>query len=204
MFAIAITLLILEIRIPHIADGGESVNLAKALLHLWPSYFAYLLSFLIIGIYWANHHYLFKLFKRTDHMLNLMNLIFLLCISFLPFPTSILGEYMQSEKNQVLASAFYAFGLLMPATAWLMLWLYGSKKIGVIDENLDPKFLRFMNGQFMISVLVYLVAIGVTFLNFIWGLGICVTITLLYLLPPVRPKYMGESKILTPGDEKAI
>src|ERR1700761_4552740 len=81
VFAIAITLLILEVKVPH--PPGTTINLLRELLRLWPSYFALVLSFVMIGIYWANHHYVFKLFERTDHSLNLLNLLLLLCISFL-------------------------------------------------------------------------------------------------------------------------
>src|SRR5262249_13474245 len=69
VFAIAITLLILEVKVPHAGDPGFS--LARALLRLWPQYLAYVLSFVMIGIYWANHHYVFKLYARTDHVFNL-------------------------------------------------------------------------------------------------------------------------------------
>ena len=101
VMAIAITLLILEVKVPH--TPGTSTNLLKDLLRLWPSYFALVLSFVMIGIYWANHHYVFKLFEKTDHSLNLFNLLFLLCISFLPFPTDVLGSYVLDEANQTTA-----------------------------------------------------------------------------------------------------
>ena len=66
VFAIAITLLILEVKVPHGAERHGSLDLLHALLGLWPAYFAYVLSFVMIGIYWANHHYIFKLYRRTD------------------------------------------------------------------------------------------------------------------------------------------
>src|SRR5437879_4061159 len=72
VFAIAITLLILEIKVPR-AEGSKAADLSSSLLSLWPSYFAYALSFITIGIYWARHHYIFKLYDRTDHGLNLLN-----------------------------------------------------------------------------------------------------------------------------------
>jgi uncharacterized membrane protein len=80
VFAIAITLLILDIKVPH----QSSSSLLVMLLNLWPAYFAYILSFVMIGIYWAQHHYIFKLFQKTNHLLNLLNLFFLLCIAFVP------------------------------------------------------------------------------------------------------------------------
>jgi uncharacterized membrane protein len=78
VFAIAITLLILEIRVPHVGEGAEQTSLATALFQLWPSYGAYLLSFVMIGIYWVYHHYFMRLFKRTDHNFNLLHIFFLM------------------------------------------------------------------------------------------------------------------------------
>jgi uncharacterized membrane protein len=69
VFAIAITLL-LDIKVPHESSG----SLLSMLFNLWPAYFAYILSFMMIGIYWSNHHYVFKLYQKTNHSLNLLNL----------------------------------------------------------------------------------------------------------------------------------
>src|SRR5918993_3965261 len=102
VFAIAITLLILDLRIPA-REGSDAAGLLNAILGLWPSYFAYALSFTMIGIYWANHHYLFKLFAKTDHGLNLLNLLLLMFIAFLPFPTHVLGTHWPDEASRPVA-----------------------------------------------------------------------------------------------------
>jgi uncharacterized membrane protein len=102
VFAVAITLLVLDIKVPHESSG----TLITKLLNLWPGYFAYILSFVMIGIYWAQHHYIFKLFQKTDHLLNLLNLLFLLCITFLPFPTQVLNQYLLDKDNQTTAATF--------------------------------------------------------------------------------------------------
>src|SRR5215475_1213547 len=80
VFAIAITLLIIKIKVPT-HDELQGQTLMHYILKLWPKYFAYVLSFVMIGIYWANHHYLFKLFRRTDHLFNLLSVFFLMTIS---------------------------------------------------------------------------------------------------------------------------
>src|SRR5258708_13308785 len=91
VFAIAITLLILEIKVPRPASPSEPFSLLQSLLGLSPSYFAYVLSFVTIGIYWARHHSIFMLYQRADYVFKLLNLLFLICISFLPFPTHVLA-----------------------------------------------------------------------------------------------------------------
>jgi uncharacterized membrane protein len=164
--------------------------LLAALLGLWPSYLALLLSFLMIGIYWANHHYIFKLFERTDHGLNLLNLLFLLCISFLPFPTAVLGGYLLDAASQTTAAAFYALGLLLPAAAWLLMWLYASRGQKLVSRRLDPGFLRRLTFQYIGSVVLYALAVLVSLAEFRVGLAICIGLTLLYLRPPDTPAYV--------------
>ena len=108
VFAIAITLLVLEIRVPHVLDAGagaEPTSLAAALLDLWPSYFGYVFSFVTIGIYWANHHHIFSLYQRTDHYFVLLNVLFLLFISFVPFPTAVLAEYIDEPVQRQTAAS---------------------------------------------------------------------------------------------------
>jgi uncharacterized membrane protein len=190
VFAIAITLLILEIKVPHDQEASGHAPLQGALLRLWPSYFAYVLSFLVIGIYWANHHYVFKLYKRTDHVFLLLNVLFLMCISFLPLPTAVLGGYILDEMNQATAVRFYALGLLLPAASWLLMWLYANKGGRLIDPHLDPEFLRGATTRYIVSVGLYVGAVLVALVNWRLSLAICVGLTLLYLLPPKRPVYV--------------
>lgn len=186
VFAIAITLLVLELRIPT-AEGSDPRSLLDAILGLWPSYFAYGLSFTMIGIYWANHHYLFKLFAKTDHGLNLLNLLLLLFISFLPFPTHILGTHWPEEASRPVAVTFYAVGLLLPAAAWLAVWLYASHNRRLVRHELDQGFLRKLTLQFIGTVAIYAVAVAVSMIDHRWGLAMCTGLTLLYLLPPRAP-----------------
>lgn len=76
VFAVAITLLVLEIKVPHPATGGEHVPLADALLAQWTAYLGYIVSFVMIGIYWVNHHYIFRFYRETNHVFNLLNIFF--------------------------------------------------------------------------------------------------------------------------------
>jgi uncharacterized membrane protein len=193
VFAIAITLLILEIKIPH--SAGSATDLLKELLHLWPSYFAVVLSFVMIGIYWANHHYVFKLFEKTDHLLNLLNLLLLLFISFLPFPTSVLGSYMLDGTNQTIAATFYCVGLLLPAIAWSAVWLYACYGGKLVDRRLEPRFLKILTAKYVGSVAVYAIAALVSFIAFEFGLALCVGLTLLYLTPPHFPALAAAGRV---------
>ena len=187
VFAIAITLLIIEIAVPHVT-GGES--LSSALGDLWPSFGAYVLSFVMIGIYWANHHSFFRLFVRTDHYFLILNVFFLMAIAFLPFPTAVLGEYLNNAGHRDAAVRLYALGLLLPAFGWLAVWVYANAR-GLVEERLAPEYVRFLTAQYLLSNVLYAGALMLSFLDAWVALTIVVGLTLLYLLPPRRPRYAG-------------
>lgn len=192
VFAIAITLLILEIKVPHIeSESGKS--LATELLHLWSSYFGYVFTFVMIGIYWANHHYIFHLYKRSNHYFVLLNVFFLMCISFLPFPTAVLAEYVADEHHRQTAITLYAIGLFLPAFAWLLTWLYASRNHRLIDKNLAPQFVSHFTKQYLISSVLYLLAILISLWNGIAGLLVCVSLTFIYLRAPKAPVFTDET-----------
>lgn len=186
VFAIAITLLIIEIGVPHV-EGHES--LGEALKDLWPSYFAYVLSFITIGIYWANHHSFFRLFHATDHGFLMLNVVFLMCIAFLPFPTAVLGDYLDDDSQRDAAVTLYTAGLLAPAVAWFLLWVWGNWR-ELIDERLDPGYRRYLAVQYVISWSVYGLAVVVSFINSWAALAMAAGITVVYLFPPRRPRYV--------------
>jgi uncharacterized membrane protein len=118
VFAIAITLLVLEVRLPDV-EG----SLSHLLGELWPSYLAYVLSFATIGIMWANHHAIFRLIARASHGLVVANLFLLMTISFLPFPTGVLAEHLShAGDDQRSAALFYSGTFVVIAVAFQILW----------------------------------------------------------------------------------
>ena len=119
VFAIAITLLIIEIALPATA---REPRLARALLGLWPRYLAYLLSFLVIARFWVTHHQAYRLIGRYDPPLIWLNLMLLMFVAFLPFPTAVLGEHVGSPA----AAALYAISVGLVATASAACWWYAS------------------------------------------------------------------------------
>jgi uncharacterized membrane protein len=187
VFAIAITLLILEIKIPHQAAGENHLSLAAALAAQWTAYLGYIVSFVMIGIYWVNHHYIFRFYTGTNHVFNLLNIFFLMTISFLPFPTAVLSDYLESAGDERTAVILYAFGLLLPSFAFLLMWLYASRNYRLIDRRIEPSFIRFLAFQLAGSVMIYAIAIIVAWQNYKIGLAICLGLTLLYLLPSKEP-----------------
>lgn len=119
VFAIAMTLLVLEIAVP--ATTGDA-GLPKALLELWPRYLAYALSFLVIARFWMIHRLAFRLIARDDAVLVWLNLLLLIFVAFLPFPTAVLGDHRGSPAAAVL----YAISVGLASTASAAYWWYAS------------------------------------------------------------------------------
>ncbi len=188
VFAIAATLLILEIKIPP-RDLLSHQPLSEYLRSLLPNFFAYFFSFLMIGIFWANHHYIFKLYKRTDHTFNIINIFFLMSISFLPFPSAIFGEYMDDDMQRPGAVTFYAIGIFLPSLIWNIMWAYASHNKRLIDHRLTDEFIKQIGRQYNLSLILYLLAILISLISPIGSIILNILLALLYLLPPKKPAY---------------
>src|SRR2546421_6845136 len=114
VFAIAITLLILAVGVDQARATGQ---LSHQLLHLWPAYIAYAVSFVTIGIMWVNHHLVFRQFARVDRPLLLLNVLLLMLIAFVPFPTRVIAQNAHTADDREAAALLY--GLTMTTTAVL-------------------------------------------------------------------------------------
>jgi uncharacterized membrane protein len=186
VFAIATTLLIIEIAVPDVHGGGD---LTRRLLDLWPQYLAYALSFFTIGVYWANHHSFFRLFHATDHIFLMLNVFFLMAIAFLPFPTAVVGEYLKDSVHREAAMHLYAIGFILPATGWFSLWVYGRAR-GLLDPDLDPRYVSRMTWQYGLSHLPYWAALAISFVSAWTAMALVIGVALIYSLPPRRPAYL--------------
>lgn len=135
VFAIAITLLILEIKVPPAGEGP----LGAALLARWPSYVAYVVSFLTIGIMWANHHNVMDHVRRADRGLLLVTVFFLMAVSFIPFPTAVLAEHLHDTPagDQRTAALFFGACYCAMAVAFNALWRYALGR-GLVADPAHP------------------------------------------------------------------
>jgi uncharacterized membrane protein len=189
VFAIAITLLIIEIGVPH-AEGTES--LSDKLVRLWPSYLGYAISFLVIGTVWANHHNRFRLISRSDHVLLFLNIVFLMCVAFIPFPTALLAEYIREEEYRTTAVAVYSGTLAVTAVIFTLLWLYVAGGNRLVDRSVDPLLLRAMTRRYVFGMLLYLLAFALAFLSPAASLALIVILALIFVLP--EPDASGSAR----------
>src|SRR5215204_4030683 len=182
VFAIAITLLIIEIGVPHLEDEPPGTTLPAALVGLWPSFLAYVISFLQIGVIWANHHNRFRFIARSDHILLFLNILFLMCVAFIPFPTALLADYLRGAERAT-AGAVYAGTLAVTAVFFTLLWLYAATNYRLIDRNLDPFLVRAMTRRYVLGMAAYLFAFLLAFINVAASLILIVVLALLFVLP---------------------
>jgi len=141
VFAIAMTLLILEIALPATRRAEE--DLPKALLALWPRYLAYVLSFVVIGRFWVVHHQAFRLIARYDAVLMWLNLLLLMFVSFLPFPTAVLGAHNGSPAAAVL----YAAAVVLAGAASTAYWWYASGRGGLLRPDVGAAQVRALRAR---------------------------------------------------------
>jgi len=159
VFAIAITLLILDIRVPEIPEGMVATELPGELLALWPKYLGYLLSFLGISVFWNIHNSIFRAIRSYDRGLIWLNFLFLMFVAFLPFPTSLLGEY----GNYQLPVAIYAGTLAVSRLLLTMLYWYVTSANRSIAEAQDPATVRFFLIRGLTIPGIFLLSIAVSF-----------------------------------------
>lgn len=161
VFAIAITLLALEIRLP--ANGADLSNaaLARALVELWPRYLAYAISFLVIGFFWASHHRKFRLIRRFDHGLLLLNLLLLMVIAFTPFPAAVI-----SENGNRTATIFYALVMILAGLFSAAVWAYAEYGGRLIDPRASGSRRRRRELWTPLAMAgIFLLSIGLAFIN---------------------------------------
>lgn len=192
VFAIAITLLILEIRIPTVDEAANRNGLWRELIDLWPSYFGYLISFMVIGIMWINHHHVFKFLDGVDPWLLAINLALLLCVAFIPFPTSLVAEHI-SEPDERTATLLYSGVFFVTSLIFLLLWRYPTRWAPwLLVPNADPDAIATITRRFAYGPPAYLAAAIVSWISPTAGLVALALAAVLFLAPsllgdPVEP-----------------
>jgi uncharacterized membrane protein len=175
VFAIAITLLILTIQVPSLKPNQG--HLYAALKEQWPSYVAYLISFVFILVMWVNHHNLFRLIRRTNHTFLLLNGLLLLFVSIVPFPTALLAEYIQSPGDRVVALAVFNGVYVLLAVAFNLLWRYASYHQQLLGKRADPLLVDEVNRRFRFGA-VYLACFLIGLLTFLDPLNVVASLIL--------------------------
>ena len=182
VFAIAITLLVLELHVPH----APGVGLGRQLARQWPSFAALATSFATIGIMWVNHHRLFSLIRRADHVLLVLNGVLLFGVTFVPYPTAVVAGYLNTPGERA-AAAFYSATFVCLAIMFNVLWRYASsparspRLLGV--EPTHPEVLE-VHAQYRFGPVGYVAALALAAVSAPASVGLNLLIALFFAFPP--------------------
>jgi uncharacterized membrane protein len=178
VLAIAATLLVLELHVP---DAGQ--DLRAALLAQWPSYAAYVVSFATIGIIWVNHHALFVHVREVDRTLLFLNLLLLMVVSVIPFPTAILGRFVTADTDSHLAAAIYGVLMILMSLAFTALWRHVTGNVKLLGAHLDPRRARQESVLFSAGLAGYAIGVGLAFVSAPLSLLIYGLVAVFYIFP---------------------
>ncbi len=154
VFAIAITLLILEIAVP---ATSSDAGLPKALLGLWPRYLAYLVSFVVIARFWVLHRQQFRLIVRADALLVWLNLLLLMFVAFLPFPTAVVGRHLGSPAAAVL----YVTSVILVSVASAAYWWHASGRAGLLRPGVGRGEVRAARARGLSAVVFFALTVPI-------------------------------------------
>lgn len=178
VFAIVMTLLILEIKVP-VLHGEETSKLGRSLLDLWPKFLCYFISFITLGVYWVAHHLHFYTIKKADRGLLWINILFLMALGLVPFSTALIGEYVHERLPVIL------FGANMIAISLILQWhwSYATANHRLVSPDIDPGFIKAVTRVIMMGPVVYGIAIALAFVSTKIAVALFLLVNLLYIIP---------------------
>jgi uncharacterized membrane protein len=200
IFAIAMTLLVLELHIPDLPPRAPNAIVLPALLHLWPKFATYVVSFVTLGVYWVGHHLLYHGIRRADRTLLWLNLLFFLFVSFLPFSTSVLNAFKETQVG------LQFFGANLTCIGWVLYaqLAHASSQPDMFSEYVTPAYRARMRARFLVFPAVATFTMLVCFWSVEISLAIYLLALPLYMLPDhVADRMPGRRQREAPDDPGA-
>src|SRR6516162_4077891 len=158
VFAVAMTLLVLDIKVPELQQPLATAELPLKLLALWPKFLSYAISFVILGVYWVGHHLQLSFIRTADRPLLWINIFFLLWVALVPFSTALLSEYTKHR----LAIAVYGGNLIAIGLTLALHWWYATSRRRHVDPDVDPGLVRTAMLRVLMGPLLYLLGIAIS------------------------------------------
>lgn len=179
IFAIVMTLLILEFRVPELPHNAPNVQVLPALLNLWPKFATYVVTFVSLGVFWIGHHNMYHAIRRADRVLLWLNILFFMFVSLLPFSMSVLNAFPQTQ----VAPLF--FGANITIIGWLLFsqWAYANSRPDMIIASVSPKHRRFVKSRMLAVPIATTLTMLVAFWSVEISLVVYVSLLPLYMLP---------------------
>ena len=197
IFAIVMTLLILEIHVPGLPPNSPNVEVLPALIALWPKFVSYIVTFVSLGFFWVGHHIMYHAIRRADRTLLWLNILFFMFVSLLPFSTSVLNAFPQAFV------APFFFGANLAVIGWILFlqWIYVSSQPDMLGHFVTARYRATVKSRMLI------VPLATTFTVFIcfWSVGISLAIYLLllplYMLPGIVETGNADGDANTPNQD---
>lgn len=181
VFAIAITLLVLDLKVPKELEAGHSLR--AALLAQWPAYLAFVTSFLTILVMWVNHHRMFTLIDRSDDRLLLVNGLLLMGVTLVPFPTSLVAEHLRLEGERT-AAIVYSCTFIYLAICFNLLWRAAAVGDRLLDPECDRAAVRSIFEAYRWGPVLYGAGLALAFVNVPVSLALNLGLAIFFALPP--------------------
>src|SRR5579863_2375027 len=185
VFAIVLTLMVFQIRIPDIPSDRAQQDLWPRLMHQAPEFYSYAVSFVLVGIYWVAHHNMYHLVKRSTRPLLWMNLVFLMFVGFVPYTVALVGRYSYVQRIMIL----YGVHLMIISGLLYLQWWYVTRRKNLLVSPLNPEFIRSVDFKILTAPAVCVLAI---LTSFIWVRGsylLYLLTIIMYLLPTQMDKF---------------
>jgi uncharacterized membrane protein len=196
VMAIAITLLVIELQPPPHEPG---VSLASALWSQWPSYVAYIVRFMQIGVIWLNHHRMFQPVRIVDGTLLLLNLLLLLWVALIPFPTAVVADYLQAGSSDAsTAMALYSGVILLTAVSFVALFAWITHDERIVGALPSRQAVRAARVRFSVGLGAYTLALGVSWLSAYVALAIHAAMSLYYAFDQATIQTAGAPEVAQP------
>jgi len=191
VFAVVMTLLVLDLKVPLVPGPEAAAELPSKLLELWPKLLSFALSFVIASIYWVGHHNQFHFIRRTDRVLLWINLLFMLCVALIPFSSGLLGDY----PGQQIAVVVYGVNLICVGCVLYGHWWYATTAQGLVDHDIDPRVVRLAKRRILIAPVAYALAIILSSFGPALSLAIYLLVPVVYIVPGGVDRHWRRSRV---------
>jgi uncharacterized membrane protein len=179
VFAIIITLLVLEIHVPQVQGGDVSSELERSLLAMAPKFLSYILSFVIVCIWWVAHHHLFHILKRSDRGLLWLNSLFLLWLAFIPFPAALMGDFPRVR----LAVMLYGAVTTLAGISFCLLRYYACYVAKLVDQRIERQLLKMAMIRSVINPVLHAIAVFLAFVDTRLSIVLYILLPLVFFVP---------------------
>jgi uncharacterized membrane protein len=187
VFAIAMTILVLNLKIPPIINN----SLFNAIIQIWPDLITFFGSFILLGVFWFGHRAALHYIKHANHVFHWLEIILLMFVSIIPFSASLISKYYYNET----AIIIYGLNLIAIGITLTIQWYYASNNHRLVDSNLPKSIINFAKIRSMLAPFCYLIAVLLSFVDYKISLVIYTIVPILYILPVFLPFWQFMAKI---------